>query len=347
MDYSSTEKNKNGNTITNGKEVQQPYDVQTGSQYNNDEDLEHLATANSSTSHEHAHHAPPASAAVATDHQASVSDQHGYKQLQNRIITDRTLIFFQCNQNTERIILKRTLEQQRGEYDAKVRDYKALRNDYSSLKEACASERKEMKLRSEKEEALLTEANRHMSTLNTDIRYLKRKVDDHNIYNQRKWAKVARQKSDNSLKQDHHELEEAHMTKNAALTAKYDLYKSKNDQDLKDANDKNTALSLETELSKDSLVKSNEEVAALIHKTTSLQRQNEDLQAVVAGHSSSNERKQLRILEKAKTIEKLEDELDNEKMRYMKEKKKSKIREENLEEQLLTLISSEEGSNQI
>mmetsp|Transcript_18620 Transcript_18620/g.27586 ORF Transcript_18620/g.27586 Transcript_18620/m.27586 type:complete len:321 (+) Transcript_18620:299-1261(+) len=320
MDYSSTEKNKNGNTITNGKEVQQPYDVQTGSQYNNDEDLEHLATANSSTSHEHAHHAPPASAAVATDHQAS---------------------------NTERIILKRTLEQQRGEYDAKVRDYKALRNDYSSLKEACASERKEMKLRSEKEEALLTEANRHMSTLNTDIRYLKRKVDDHNIYNQRKWAKVARQKSDNSLKQDHHELEEAHMTKNAALTAKYDLYKSKNDQDLKDANDKNTALSLETELSKDSLVKSNEEVAALIHKTTSLQRQNEDLQAVVAGHSSSNERKQLRILEKAKTIEKLEDELDNEKMRYTKEKKKSKIREENLEEQLLTLISSEEGSNQI
>jgi hypothetical protein len=38
-----------------------------------------------------------------------------------------------------------------------------------------------MKLRSEKEGALLTEANNHVSTLNTDIEYLKRKIDDQHI----------------------------------------------------------------------------------------------------------------------------------------------------------------------
>lgn len=250
----------------------------------------------------------------------------------------------------ELIILKHNLKQQRGEYDAKVREYEVLSNEYSSLKEACASERKEMKLRSEKEGALLTEANRQMSTLNTDIQYLKRKVDDQNIYNQRKWAKVARhahEESRTSLKHDNHELLEEATMKNAALTAKYDSYKTKSDQDLKDVNDKNMALSLETHLSKDSLVKSNAEVAALIHKTTSLRRQNEDLQAACAGHSSSNERKQLRIREKAKTIEKLEDELDNEKMRFMKAKEKSKIREENLEERIRSMTSSEEGSKSL
>jgi len=205
-----------------------------------------------------------------------------------------------------------------------------------------------MKLRSEKEGALLTEANSHVSTLNTDIEYLKRKVDDHNIYNQRKWAKAARhahEESHTSLKHDN-QLEEAN-TKNAALTAKYDSYKTKNDRDLKDAKDMNMALSLETEMSKNSLVESNAEVAALIHKTTSLRRQNEDLQVVCEGHSSSNERKQLRIREKSKTIEKLEEELDNEKMRYMKAKKEANIREENLEERMRTLTSSEEGSNSL
>jgi hypothetical protein len=91
-----------------------------------------------------------------------------------------------------------------------------------------------------------------------------------NTYNQRKWAKAAH------VKYDNHELEQANM-KNAALTAKYDSYKTKNDQDLKDVNDRNKALSLETEISKNSLVESNAEVASLIHKTTSLRRRNEDL----------------------------------------------------------------------
>ena len=135
--------------------------------------------------------------------------------------------------------------------------------------------------------------------------------------------------------------------KNAALTAKYDSYKTKNDRDLKDAKDMNMALSLETEMSKNSLVESNAEVAALIHKTTSLRRQNEDLQVVCAGHSSSNERKQLRICEKTKTIEKLEEELDHEKVRYMKAKTKSNIREENLEERMRTLTSSDEGTKSL
>jgi len=139
-----------------------------------------------------------------------------------------------------------------------------------------------------------------------------------NTYNQRKWAKAAKHAHEDS-QNDNHELEQANM-KNAALTAKYDSYKTKNDRDLKDANDKNKDLSLETEMSKNSLVESNAEVASLIHKTTSLRRQNEDLQVVCAGHSSSNERKQLRICEKSKIIEKLEEELDHEKVRYMKAK---------------------------
>lgn len=80
MEYSSTAKNGNNN----GEEVQQTCDVPTDS-HSNDEDLEQLSTANtSSTSHEHTH-APPRSA-EATD-QASVSDQHDDTQLQKKITT--------------------------------------------------------------------------------------------------------------------------------------------------------------------------------------------------------------------------------------------------------------------